>query len=277
MADYIHAPPGFDLGPDIANASKVIKDYTAILIFEDGRVGSGTFINARGIAGILTAHHVAALVFKSPVFALCIAEHPHSLWVRSENLEHVLLGDSSKNPDPQTGPDLSLIVIRDLHLIGILQSLKSFCYLESQKTAYFDAPLSGSPWAFAGSPHEAYRRISEDPQDGPLTRLTNFVGAGAFHARRNTADFDYIEIIIASGQGDFPGNYQGMSGGGFWLIPMEVDHNENLSTVGHGNPVLAGVAFFQSEPQDGWRIITGHGFTSVYSRVAAALSNRTNK
>src|SRR6266567_8288149 len=112
MSNYIKAPPGFDIESHVANATKIIKDYTAILIFEDGRVGSGTFVNACGFVGILTANHVAELVFRFPVFALCIAEHPHSLWVKSENLENVVIGEWSKAA-PQNGPDLSFLIIRD--------------------------------------------------------------------------------------------------------------------------------------------------------------------
>ncbi len=274
MGNYIRAPEGFDIEPHIAAATKVIKDYTAILIFEDGRVGSGTFVNACGFDGILTAHHVAELVFKFPVFALCIAEHPHSKWVKSESLGHVVIGDWSKNPEPRNGPDLSFIILRDSNLVETLRSLKSFCFLESQKTDFFKGPLNGSAWAIAGSPHESYRKIAEDPKTGPLSKLENFVGAGAFRSRTVRGDFDYIEIIIASAQGNFPRNYQGVSGGGFWLMPIEIDDNGDLTTVRHGNPVLAGVAFYQSEPEDGWRVITGHGFGSIYGSLVQALKRK---
>src|SRR5579863_5718541 len=106
MTDYIEGPLDFDPVPHLEKAFDEIKNYTAIFILGDGRVGSGTFVNACGYDGILTAHHVAEPVLNSSVFALCIAEHPHTLWLRSENFEHVPVGHVRNNPKPEDGPDL---------------------------------------------------------------------------------------------------------------------------------------------------------------------------
>jgi hypothetical protein len=261
--------------PLLAKASKLIKDYTAILAFEDGRVGSGVFVNTGGVEGILTAHHVAKVVFEVPEFALCIADHVHELWRKSAHMQHIVIGDSSGNPEPKDGPDLSFIRIRDSNLLGILRSLKSFCFLESQKTRFFDSPLNLMHWAIAGSPHEFLVPIKPRGKDGPLSKLTNFVGDADFVSRMQRKGFDYVELAITSGQADFPKSYAGVSGGGLWLIPLEVDPNEDLKTIGHAAPVLAGIAFYQSEPENGQRIITGHGFDSIYSRVTQSLEGES--
>ena len=267
-------PSSEHITPHIANAAKMIKNYTAIFIFEDGRVGSGVFVNACGFEGILTAHHVAEVVFKFPEFALCVAEHPHSLYVKSEYLEHIVIGDSTGNPEPKNGPDLSFIVIRDSNLSGILRSLKSFCFLESQELSYFDAPLHRINWEVAGSPHEFYLPVKGRREDGPLAKLANFVGDAAFLARTERHGFDYVDLSAPCEQASFPNSYEGVSGGGFWLVPLEIDPSEDVKTIGHAAPVLAGIAFYQSEPKNRERVITGHGFDSIYSRVRQALADR---
>src|ERR1035437_1228361 len=164
----------------LAKASRLIKDYTAILIAEDGRVGSGVFVNTCGLDGILTAHHVAEMIFNSREFALCIAQQEHGVWRRSENFQHIMVGNSTGNPEPRNGPDLSFIVIRDSNLLEILRSLKSFCFLESQRTVFFDSPLpvmsvggGGTPISFAG-PDKARGK------GGPLAKKKNWWGGATF-------------------------------------------------------------------------------------------------
>jgi len=257
--------------PLIANASKIIKDYTAILIFEDGRVGSGVFVNTRGVEGILTAHHVAQAILRFSEFGLCIAEHPHAVWVRSELLEHIVIGNSSDNPERKNGPDLSLIAIRNSNLLETVRSLKSFCFLESQKTSFFDGPLHGRHWVIAGSPYEFCSPVKGGDKGSPLTKLKNFVGDADFHSRRERDGFDYVDLLVTSGQGEFPKSYAGVSGGGFWMIPLEIDPNQDVNTIRNAAPLLAGIAFYESEPNNGVRIITGHGFNSIYSCVSKAL------
>jgi hypothetical protein len=280
MLDYIELPPGFDPQPHIERAFAEIKNYTAIFILEDGRVGSGIFVNACGFEGILTAYHVAMPALESKVFALCIAEHEHGVWLRSENFEHVPVGRMRDNPAERgNGPDLSFIIIRDGNLLGILRSLKSFCFLDTQKLAFFEAPLERQVWAIAGSPYE-WKAIVKPAtaSDGPLTKLSNWVGLGHCQSRAMREGFDYIEIEIWAGLRDYPLNYRGVSGGGFWLIPLEVDHDGDMKSLSHAKPALAGVAFYQTDPPvDNRRVITGHGFDSIYCRVRQTLTERAKQ
>src|SRR4051794_38362760 len=113
MSTYATSPTALDPWPFLVKAFGEIKNYTAIIIFDDGRIGSGVFVNACGFDGILTAHHVAEPLFKRQDFALCIAEHLHSVWLEPKNFDHVPIGYLPKNPNPENGPDLSFIIIRD--------------------------------------------------------------------------------------------------------------------------------------------------------------------
>ena len=90
--------------------------------------------------------------------------------------------------------------------------------------------------------------------------MANFVGLGVFdHETISKGDFDYMKVIVPAGSFKFPDNYGGRSGGGFWLIPLEVDANGDPATIGPRAPILAGVEFSQSERDSGERILTGHG------------------
>ena len=275
MPDYIESPPGFDPQPYAEKAFAEIEHYTAIFILPDGRVGSGVFVNTCGYDGILTAYHVAKPVLESRLFALCIAEHEHALWLRSEHFEHIPIGQMPDNEEERAnGPDLSYIIIRDPNLLGVLRSLKSFCFLDTQRLSPVNDPLDAQMWAIAGSPHE-WKAVVEpgSASDGPLIRLSNWVGLGHFQSRTARDGFDYIHIDTWAGTKDYPFSYKGVSGGGLWLIPLEVDDGGDMQSVRHARPVLAGVAFYETDPPVGnRRVITGHGFDSIYSRGRKTIS-----
>jgi len=272
MLEMTNAPAGFDPREHIARAGDEIRHYTAIFSFEDGRVASGTFVNACGFYGILTAHHVAKVVFKFPEFGLCVSERtPTGLWVKSANLEHVIIGEPPKDADPQIGPDLSFLIIRDSNLLESLKSLRTFCFLESKDQSYFTFPLERMHWAIAGSPDEAKEVIQTNYKGGPLTKLRNLVGEAVFKSRNTRNDFDYIELKIPIDVEPFPKSYQGVSGGGFWLMPLNRQDDQVTIRI---DPILAGVAFHESEPEGGDRIITGHGPDSIYTRLIESLSSR---
>src|SRR6266436_3170099 len=90
-----------------------------------GRVGSGVFVNTCGVHGILTCHHVSKPLMEFERFALSIADHPHSLWVETRHVEHFVVGEMNKDEEKlKDGPDLSFLIIRDAHLLGIIKSKK---------------------------------------------------------------------------------------------------------------------------------------------------------
>jgi hypothetical protein len=123
VKDYVQPAGPFDLRSLMVAGVHEIKHYTVIFVLRDKRVGSGIFVNTCGYDGILTAHHVAKPVLENSEFGLCIAEHPHALFVRSENCQHVPVGYVQNNPQAENGPDLSFIIIRDANLLATLRSM----------------------------------------------------------------------------------------------------------------------------------------------------------
>jgi hypothetical protein len=279
----VNPPAHFDPQPHILKAFDEIKNYTAMLIHESGVVASGVFVNACGFDGILTANHVAVpMIDESKHFALCIAQHEHGVWLKSETFEHVPIGVMNPNLEMRKhGPDLSFIIIRDAKLLATLRSLKSFCYLDNQKLDYFNHPLDRQAWVIAGSPDEARKIVREDiDKKGKLTKLDNWVGLVGFHSRVSRSEFDYVQVETWAGiddgtGGKYPFDYQGVSGGGFWLVPFEIDPDENPKSISHAKPVLGGIAYHQSDPPvNQKRIITGHGFDSIYTNLIQILKSK---
>jgi hypothetical protein len=271
MSGLVKAYVKFDqLKPHIANACEAIKDYMAIFIFEDGKIGSGTFIRTGGLSGLLTAWHVAEHLSNFQEFVLCATDSPHRLSISSDLMDHVPIGVVPQGSMPEEGPDLSFLIIRDEGLLEKLRTIKSFYPLDSSRSPCIHPLLNQKIWwGVAGSPGESLKRSHENYQGGPLTRLLNFVGADRFPFQMfEKGDFDYLQLTVSSGHAPFPKDYDGMSGGGFWTLPMEIDPSGEIR---HRTPILAGVEFAQSAWQNGERILTGHGSRSIYACLRRAL------
>jgi len=205
-----------------------------------------------------------------------VAEHPDKgVPLSSELAEHVPVGRTGQNSPPEKGPDLSFLIIRDQHLLEKIQTVEK---------AFFDLDVAPPPlhpilntkvwWGITGTFDDSFGRVDANHNGVPLSKLANFVGAGNFSCDYNSTqeeDFDYIKIKVPAGHFEFPHNYNGISGGGFWLMPMEVDPNEYPHSVRHRPPILTGVEFAQFEPDRGERVLIGHGPNSIYIRLKHAL------
>jgi hypothetical protein len=272
MKDFIEGPKikSSVIQAHLSKAMLDIQHYMAPIVLMDKRICSGTFVSACGFNGILTAYHVATPVLAETQFGLCITAREHALFVNSKNCQHVVVGHAENGNQGEMGPDLSFIIIRDPKLLETIRSLKSFCNLDRKDLEYFKSPIERMQWCISGSPYEASKLVGV-VSDGPLMMYQNFVGEATFHSRVQRGDYDFIRLNVTSGHANFPTNCKGMSGGGMWLVPLSVENNNDLSTLRHEAPLLSGVSFYQSEVENGERIITGHGFDSIYFRLRQTL------
>src|SRR6266446_2302498 len=153
----VDLPHGFDpqrLAPLWESATLEIADYTALIVFADGRTGSGTFVTANGIEGILTAHHVAKAIIKPKGrFDLVVTSYAHRVPVSSELFHHQVIGDSTGNPRPDLGPDLSFLRIRDVRLVATIKGRKSFLRLDGKDFSFFRRRANRMRWFLAGTPY----------------------------------------------------------------------------------------------------------------------------
>jgi hypothetical protein len=260
-----------ELLPQLREAVDELHNYMVTLYLPDGRVGSSVLVNTCGYHGFLTAYHVAKPLMEFEKFAVSIANYPHSFWIETRHIEHVPIGvmneDKSKRKD---GPDMSFLIIRDVNLIGTLKSKKSFTYLDTQNLSIFEKPLDQVGWGIVGCPF--HHRKTE----GLTVGLHDFAGMAVFVNRAERAGFDYLELKMPSDGEKYPKDFEGLSGGGMWAITFKsMTPDNDPKNIKHLRPVLAGVSFYQSDPEDGWRIVTGHGFHSIYENLVQALKEKS--
>lgn len=290
MPGFVKAALKFDLlAPHIAAAAKdVIKNHTAIFVVDEEPIGSGTFVQTCGLTGILTAFHVAEKVCNAPEFLLCVVDRPHRLEMTFETVAHVVIGRLPEKTSPADGPDLSLLVFQNCGLVKKLREFKSFYPLDTTALPSFHRVLNPLIWGVAGVYRDSFVRLAQNYQGGPLSKVVNFVGTGMFSFDVSEKDeFDYLQLKVPAGEYDFPYDYHGLSGGGFWLLPMEACAVDaltttdlkrtpmaDLNTIRYRFPVLAGVEFHQSSREGRERVLTGHGPVSIYRRVRDTLKRQ---
>ena len=238
-------------------ASRLIANYTAIFIVEAKWVASGVFVNVGGMYGILTANHVAKPVMDSQAFALKVSQHQHAFWETPDKFRHIPIG--VMNPDEskqEFGPDLSFMRILDPELLNTLKSLKSFAYLESVDTRVFTKPLASYYWFIAGSHNESFQVVvhSSNPKD-EVRKSDNAAIEADIPERAERDGFDYLQLGVSDGEGGCPKNYGGMSGGGVWLIRLDIT-GEDEKTLGF-TPILSGIVYHQSDVYPNKRRIIG--------------------
>jgi hypothetical protein len=264
MSGYVKAcVRGDEYNVHISRAQEPLKKYMVGFVGSDfWPIGSGTLVNTCGFEGILTAHHVAAEIFRQSAIGLCIVDKWHQFCGPVSGLEHVPVGASPSKSPPETGPDLSFLLIRDSLIMAKLKELKEFYPLGGQPPLH---PILGNrhAWSITGTISDL--SIKTETDDGPRAKIRQFIGGGRYqHAIKWVGEFDYIHLTVPSGPDHFPNDYRGMSGGGFWLLPMEISASKEPSTMQHRPPILAGVEFAQLEHNRGQRVLIGHGPHSIY-------------
>ena len=250
-----------------------IANFTVGIVIEDDLLGSGTLIDARQRRGILTAHHVASRVMKAEddSVALVVANHPHRLCVRPSHLTHHVIGSPSSTVDWR--PDLSFLEISEHELLATLASKKSFIHMDKRsEQTFFAYPRREELWWFvAGFPAEFSARIKTDKGLEVLTKLSNFVGEATLVRHFEQDDHDYLRLKVYDPAHGFPSNYGGVSGGGIWMVPLEMDPDKGPHTAKAAELFLAGVCCYQHEPLPDGREVEGHGPLSVYRKLRQAL------
>jgi hypothetical protein len=273
LGRHVNPPPGFDpstLAGLWQAAAREIANYTAVIVLEAGRTASGTFVEVNGVRGVLTAHHVAREVVKpNSRLHLAVASFAHKLQVSSAFFEQEVVGDSTGNPKPGSGPDLSFLRILDVGLIGTIAGQKSFLVLAAKDFSFFRPyPKRRMKWFVAGTPYEFAQSLTPiGTPPTPLTKVSNFVGDAFYRSITRRDAFDYIKVSVPAGEPTFPTGYKGVSGGGIWMVPLSIGDEHDPATIRYEAPFLAGVAFYESPIRRKARVITGHGPDSIYSCV----------
>jgi hypothetical protein len=263
VGEIQHGELPLDLLP---NTMREIANFTVGIVIGDDLLGSGTLIDMGRRRGILTAHHVASRVMKADddALGLVVADHPHRLCVRPSLLAHTIIGAPPSSEDWR--PDLSFLGIGDHKLLGTLASKKSFVYMDKRSDQSFAAyPRREELWWFvAGFPAEFSSRINAERRKETLTKSSNFVGQATLLQHFEQGDYDYLRLRLYDPAHGFPLNYGGVSGGGIWMVPLEMNPDKGPHTAKAAELFLAGVCCYQHEPLPDGREVEGHGPRSLY-------------
>ena len=252
-----------------------INDFTVSFVSRQRPLGSGTLVRAGDRHAILTAFHVAKVLQErdEPV-GVIVSDRDHQLFIEPLGFDFISVGEPANRKHPELGPDLAVLRILDLPRLAILTSKKSFYRLDGRSfNEWKNRPIEQMPWWIAGAPAELARSIGEIDTAKHILAATHFHAEATLVAMEERQGFDFAELQVTAGSHSFPSDYGGVSGGGIWLAPLQMDPDIGPTSITPASPLLAGVAFYQGALQNGHRAIIGHGPQSVYERAATALGS----
>jgi hypothetical protein len=258
----------------LVEAMRATKDYSLSLISGNELIGSGTLVSVGSCYGILTADHVWRTMLRDgrlDHFALVVGSMVHRFQWRFDECKPFVIGAHSLSHEA-AGPDLAFIRLDNPLKIATLKSLKSFYHLSGGVGQMFDQiPHKRCPWIITGAPAEKTLKILT-PTGEPVSKVTQLAGVSQFIDLEERGGYDYVTVRIPAGQGEFPSDFGGVSGGGAW-IPFQLSGDPNGTAL---KPMiftlLVGVAYYQQENEPGWKTLTLHGPKSIYERVTQSVS-----
>ncbi len=257
-----------------AAATREVSDFSVSLISQQKVLGSGTLVSAGNAMGILTAYHVAEVVFRrQEPLGLNISDHVHQCFVDPAHMEHRSVGIPASWKRPEDGPDLSVIKLLDVGLLSTIRSRKSCYRLDGRSfSEYSGYPLNQMPWWIMGSPVEFERHQGELGTGKHVLTAIHFAAEASFIRFAHREPFDFIELRATAGAHGFPLRYGGVSGGGIWFAPLTMDPDVGVTSLGYASPILAGVVYYEGDLESGERRMLGHGPESVYGQAREALN-----
>jgi hypothetical protein len=253
------------------NAQFSVYRFMANIGLKSKAVYSGTYVSCCGYNGILTAGHCAEAFLSENAFSLGVKQTNHLLTAKPSDFEHLQIDYDATDGYTLDGPDLSFLIIKANDLLEVLKSQNiDFFNLDRQNVNFFQEPLAKFNWYVAGCPRAAVQETKEQINGEEYTIIHST--ASGFQCNlidmEKRGNFDYVKLDAPSGQHDFPDDYNGVSGGGIWYLRFVTKDGKVYSV----EPILAGVAVWQSTESNGQRKITGHGNDSIYGRIRQVLA-----
>lgn len=219
--------------------------------------GSATLVTINAAHYFLTASHVWEKLEQAHNIGVTIVPNDNYFQIPTERLRAT---GPSRPAAEDEGPDIVLLGIPAEEL-GEIAARKSFYPLEPP---WNRPPLKATcveVRILMGSPGEA-ATITPATSDAPksLDLTIQAVMADPNSRTFTRGEYDYIDSTEISGAHGFPHSYGGFSGGGLWRVQIYCDPKTGKRESRHG---LEGMAFHQSDLQDGHRVIRCHGRRSV--------------
>ena len=217
-------------------------------------VGSGTLVFLNGRPAILTADHVVeALPRSGRVGLMCPTIDNDETFCPKLQMEYAISVRVPRGAHPEIGPDLAVLFLPP-DVAATLQAKKSFFNLDRRREAMLADPpkLDDGAWLLCGA---AAVWATEEVVDGhPRSFLDWKCGVSLPMESKDREGFDYVMVPTRVGKNtDTPETFGGYSGGGLWHVAL-------TGTKGsvQAEPVLCGIAFFETESQGADRFVRCH-------------------
>lgn len=223
---------------------------------------SGTFVEIASKKGILTARHVIKQILaESPYLGLSIKQKRHHFAIPREQ---VYVVEVPKQDESAKGPDLAFVLLLSQDKLETIQTHKYFFNLDKRRKQVLSEPLSiaGGFWIVSGHP-AAYSTSEGLPAEHiEVKDFPNKLSIGGIEREYTDKGFDYIEAGVdhASG-GGVPEHLGGVSGAGLWQVPVSKLKDGQTKA---DDPILLGVAFWQTSVNQGKSKVICHGRKSIY-------------
>lgn len=222
---------------------------------------SGTLVLVREWPCIFTARHVVENLLGYPLLGLGITSRVHRYAIPTETVRGAVIGNSA-GADQSWGPDLAALLL-PRHTKGEIESREKvfFNLVLHRADPWPDARgRSTALWALAGVP-------AENSKVGRGVSVAGGVVGVSSRANVHERDgLDYVDLSVQySATSSPPESFEGMSGGGLWLLPTEP--TARGTRAWNGECLYAGVAFYQTKRHGDSRTVRCHGPRDLYGRA----------
>jgi hypothetical protein len=257
-----------------------IATFSTGMMLNKTFIGSGSFISWDGKFGILTAEHVVnhphsaelSLDYsgkRTQVLQLAIAEYPHVLAMPVKCLSGISLGNRTTD---EHGPDLSVIILPQCPQLDSIRAKKSFWPLDVRTNVKIERALvNQGVVCFCGHPAERLGKpgpVGAFPDAQYTPGLAGITQQVSYYEKNG---FDYVEAKSVRGTTSGAlSSYGGMSGGGFWRVPIYQTSGGDNAELQTGLWLL-GTVFWQGPELDGYRVLRAHGPKTIYQVLLRKL------
>jgi hypothetical protein len=234
--------------------------------------GSGTFASFGSIDGVVTcAHVVDALLTMPQVGLVYFPIDPtkfQSLTFVLNSTDYISFGAISS---AEAGPDLAFFRL-PVDVIDALKPIVSFANMELSRTnALAGEPSPKSVDAVVGVVEEWTKQAINETSHLKVP-IEGLINVGKVIGKSTSAGFDLFRFQSTPESGfQLPSSYKGTCGGGLWRLFVSEDENDSAAVLERR---LVGVAFYQTEVENGTRDLICHGQSSIYNNLLGAVRSR---
>ena len=230
-------------------------------------MGSGTLVEVAGQRSVLTAAHVWDAIGDADQIGLVLTAFLSAFTIPRDTIS---VRELRTRDNAEWGPDLALLTIPSA-FVGRIMAHKSFLNLAQQRVrSASQRPNPKSLWAVTGAVSE-FSTIAPQPDrrgfEGEFQARAFFSSLHELHER---GDYDYIDTTAKLELPGVPSTFGGVSGGGLWELGGLSLAKSSGKMSWDGARYFRGVAFWESAPADGLRVIRFHGPRSVFETAWAS-------